>query len=359
MSEGPPPTPSQGPIFIIGSGRSGTSLLRAMLNAHPRIYLVQEASFLSYVARLPEWVSKEDKLDLYLRSFSFAWLRVPTDTIDRDASLIEIYQDLLQRLARRHGKTRWGEKNPVNTFQLPTIFESFPDARVIDMVRDPRAQTLSHTRMPWSTASYGVIVSMLARREEVLEPFKDRILRLRLEDLIADPRSVVAQALEFVGEEWDDDVLDYQNVEDKNGIPFPWLTMAHGKRRRRLGAAWKDELHPAWIRRIETSCASLMEEFGYDRAKLEREPSAWDFMRTRLTDTPERIRHAWRRTRAFARIAGRPPADAAEGQRLICNTNPRAWKRRPDWKLPDPPEIVTTDRSRESQPSCAPSSASS
>ena len=48
-----PPDPDRAPIFLIGCGRSGTSLLRSMLNAHPRIYLLQESAFFSWTGKLP------------------------------------------------------------------------------------------------------------------------------------------------------------------------------------------------------------------------------------------------------------------------------------------------------------------
>ena len=78
------PNSDDAPIFVVGTGRSGTTLLRLMLNAHPRIHLTHEASF--YVGRqfLPRRFSASDWLELYFKSFSFAWLMIHPEEVRED-----------------------------------------------------------------------------------------------------------------------------------------------------------------------------------------------------------------------------------------------------------------------------------
>ncbi len=65
------------PIFIVGTGRSGTTLLRLMRNAHPRIHLTHEASFYPGTRRpLRRAAGGQEWLDVYLRSFAFRWLGI-------------------------------------------------------------------------------------------------------------------------------------------------------------------------------------------------------------------------------------------------------------------------------------------
>ena len=83
--------------------------------------------------------------------------------------------------------------------------------------------------------------------------------------------------------------------------------------------------------------SEMMQKFGYERVTLESEPSRWIRAKSVLGEVPEILRYYARRLYTFARIIGIPPADAKEGQALICNSNPRAWELQPHWSLPDPP----------------------
>jgi hypothetical protein len=238
--------------------------------------------------------------------------------------------------AASHDKPRWGDKNPLLIESLDEIFRAFPDARVIRMMRDPRAVALSHTAMPFSTASLLLLSLMLGRRPAGIRRHADRILTVRLEDLVADRRATMARVLEFVGEAWSDAVLDHgRRGRAADGIPFPWL--AAGDEPAQRPPAWPRELSPVWIRAIEARCRETMDAYGYEPAQLAREPSALERARALVADLGEAGRFLARATRALVRIALRPELPAAEAQRLLHDLNPRAWQRHPDWRLPDPP----------------------
>ena len=140
------PDPDRAPIFVIGTGRSGTTLLRLMLNAHPRIYLTHEASFNVGSSFIPRGLSGSDWLDLYLRSFSFAWLKLDPEEVRRElpaefprSELPRAFQAVMRCKARQFGRPRYGDKTPFHSSHLKRIFRDFPDARVVHIVRDPRA----------------------------------------------------------------------------------------------------------------------------------------------------------------------------------------------------------------------------
>jgi hypothetical protein len=58
-----PQPPGDAPIFVIGTGRSGRTLLRQMLNAHPRIYITHEAFFYSYASQAKPGTSATEWLE--------------------------------------------------------------------------------------------------------------------------------------------------------------------------------------------------------------------------------------------------------------------------------------------------------
>jgi hypothetical protein len=326
------------PILVTGTGRSGTSLMRAMLDAHPRIHLAQEASFHTWMARWNR-IPPRRRWERYTASFSFAWLRVdPADLGVGDdlseADVAGLYARLLERVAGRYGKPRWGEKNPLLAPHLARLLADFPDARVIYMVRDPRACVASQVRMPWSSRSWWISAHLVRLQLERVWPHRDRVLFVKLEDLVAAPRETMARVLDFVGEDWDDAVLDHAaHVPADDGIPFPWLTPAEGRRSGGM-RSWR-ELDPAVIREIEAINERTMTGFGY--APSTAGATAWARLRARLRDLPDGLAFLWRATALALRYARRPWPDAAEGQRLVCNLNPKGWEDNPGWTLPEPP----------------------
>jgi hypothetical protein len=317
-----------------------------MLNAHPRIHLLQEASFLAWTqAWSPFRRTPAARLEFYFRSFSFAWLRLDPDEIRRRLpepltreGLLEAYRWIMREKAAQHGKTRYGEKNPLLAGHLGLLFAEFPDARVIDIVRDPRAALVSHTRMPFSTASRLLVTLHLRSNARRMARYRDRVLTVRMEDLIADSRSTMRRILDFVGEDWSEAVLDHARFADEDdGIPFPWLASARGKPTPRP-EVWPTELPPAWTRIVEARNRETMRDCGYTPARLDREPGLVEKARAMLADAPEALRYVAHMLRVWRRFGGGTPPGPAEGQCILHDANPGAWASHPDWSLPDPPE---------------------
>ena len=198
---------AKSPIFVVGTSRSGTTLLRMMLCAHPRIYLTHEASFYLWESAFP-WRkrSPEDYTRHYLQTFSFKWLRLdPRPILEKLPQPLEreqvpvLYTEIMKAKAAEYGKVRFGDKTPSHTGKLQQIFRDYPDARVVRIVRDPRGVVKSLSRMPWASRSIiaGSLHCEIERKQAAR--FKDRILAVRFEDLLADTRRVMHEVLDFVG----------------------------------------------------------------------------------------------------------------------------------------------------------------
>jgi hypothetical protein len=341
-----PPDPDQSPIFVIGTGRSGTTLLRQMLNAHPRIYLTQEASFYIGSNKVPKRFNGSDWLDLYFRSFSFAWLRVdPNDVLANlprplpREQLPDAYRAIMRCKAREFDKPRYGDKTPFHSSYLKQMYEDFPDARIVHIVRDPRPTVASLQRMPWAASSHILNNAYCFKQMREVAPFRERMHELRLEDLLADPRGVMAGVLEFVGEEWSDDVLDHsEKAPSVDMPPFPWLLTAT-KKRGTSRTSWRDQLSPQWIRQIEWRNRETMELFGYERAELEVEPSRWSRLGAVLAEIPESLRFMGRFLPLARALMSRNPPDAAHAQAKLLGLNPDAWQHYPGFVIPDRPAV--------------------
>lgn len=342
----PAPDADRAPIFIVGTGRSGSTLLRLMMCAHPRIYIAHEASFYVWEALGSKRRSAEEQLRAYFQTFSFRWLDIdPREVmaelelpLSRD-ELKLAYLAVMRVKAARYGRVRYGDKTPSHAAALGRIYEDFPDARVIHIVRDPRGTVLSLSHMPWASRSfYGNSVFVDIERAQV-EKYRDRMLQVRLEDLLAEPRDTMQRVLEFVGEPWDDAVLDHaSHIPDPNDMPpLPWLSTA-ARKRGTPRARWQD-MSPRHIRAVERLTRKCMRAHGYERAELLDEPGRLAVLWAWMSSVPEAFRFWFHYARLGLHLRTPSNCDSDETKRLLERLNPEAWPRYPGLEIPDPPPL--------------------
>jgi hypothetical protein len=190
------------PIFVVGCHRSGTTLLRLILDSHPHISCGPETLFLTEFA---ERITGERHW-AHFAHYGFPreyWLRQIAAMFDRVQS----------DYAARRGKLRWADKTPRYALSLGLIAEMFPDCQVVHLIRDGRDVVASHRRS-WgylsglkATAKWPYYVGAVRAVGRRLPP--DRYHEVRYEELVVDPKATVARLLAFLGEPWDDAVLRY------------------------------------------------------------------------------------------------------------------------------------------------------
>lgn len=341
-----PANPAAAPIFITANGRSGTTLMRYLLNAHPNIYIAEEICFHFWMAVL--FGNFRRRLYQYFQSFSYAWLRMdPQVVLDALPKQLDkrdfaaVYTKILQCKAAQYGKKRFGEKGPVLILSLDQLFRDYPDARVIYMVRDPRSVVHSHTTMPWSTASLIQANIIVRDSMRTFRSHGDRVLSVKLEELVAHTEPVMRKVLDFVGEEWSDQVLHHTDylIPDE-GIPFPWLAEA-SQRPKQKTLSWQQALSPAWIRIIEKTNRETLDAFGYTPLDLPQEPTHWQKLCAVIADLPNLALLGLHAIRVFTLLMVTPKSNARKIQMLMHSTNPGAWKQHPEWDavLPEPPPV--------------------
>ena len=150
------------PFFIVGASRSGTTMLRLLLNAHRNIGVPKELAYFERCARftnVEEWQSlgfSADDYETFVRGF-LQKKKVALEGVDigrLEKAIIEAGPPSLERpfrmtmdaWAKKEGKTTWGEKTPKNLFYADIIQEMFPDTKFIYIIRDPRAVVYSMNR---------------------------------------------------------------------------------------------------------------------------------------------------------------------------------------------------------------------
>lgn len=270
--------PGVPPFFIVGCGRSGTSLLRTMLDHHPAVCIPPEALCLIDLLR-----ARRAPIDRLRRTMLAdheirAW-GVPLDPGRYDdctsaAALIERVHELR---AEQRAKPNWGHKTPRFVRHTGLLREHFPAARFVHVVRDPRAVALSFMRSPLHRSN-PLYAARRWRRDagagrQLTDTHPERAIETRYEDLVAEPRETLARVCAFLGLDFDERTLAYhRDAADE-------LRPSHRAIHARLAAppdparihAWRDTLTPGQIRTIETIAGPLMDRFGYQR--LDPEPT--------------------------------------------------------------------------------------
>ncbi|MEZ4238054.1 MAG: sulfotransferase [Myxococcota bacterium] len=333
-----PPDPDRSPIFVVGASRSGTTLLRMMLSAHPRIHLTMEASFYIWGALYTRFRDPDRFPPYYVRTFSYRWQRVdPARVLPglprpfRFADRKLLYAAVMREQAAQHGKPRYGDKTPGHTAQLARIFADWPDARVIRTVRDPREVIGSLVRMPWASPSRILAAAMTDAERRQGARFRDRILEVRLDELLKAPRETMQRVLDHVGEPWSDQVLEHAQHAPQDLPPMPWFAAAQGERTASGPRRTRD---PVDVRLVEWLNGRGLRAQGLSPLPLDEEPGRLAVARRYLADVPLAVRGAW----TVMRMA-RAGTDHARTAALLHQLNPAAWAAAGDFAMPEPPPL--------------------
>ena len=266
------------PIFIVGAPRSGTSLLRQILNRHPSLAICDETHFFRLIwqkRRRDAFGDLSDPANRRRLVNEYVQLR-PTQRLALDGGklaerLIEegssyprLFASVLQYYAESQGKTRCGEKTPLHAFAVNTLCEWFPGAYILHIVRDPRDVVASLLRMPFGSRSVVLNARTWLQRNVAARKAShhDHYLEVRYETLVAEPAQQLTRLCRFIGEEFSPSMLiaeqtGVQRPDERDRYHAP-LTKA------RLGR-WRQELSPRQVAQIEWVVGPQLEAFGYAR----------------------------------------------------------------------------------------------
>jgi hypothetical protein len=211
------PYESQAPAIIVGgSVRSGTTLMRTILDSHPNIAGGQESWLFVY---RPNYERLAAEYDISLDALH--------DIRHRSTCLAHFIDLFFADYAERMGKPRWAEKSPGNVSSLEYIWRHFPQAKVIHMIRDGRDVVCSIDSQCDRLEDEGIIDGpnldfpqrMAMWREYVRAGLQwrgdPRYLEVRYENLVGDPETTIRGVLEFVDEPWSDDVLRAHELQSQ------------------------------------------------------------------------------------------------------------------------------------------------
>ena len=296
------------PLFIVGPSRSGTELIRSILNNHPDIFVTGETHYFddlreefSDSAQSCLSPEKARRCEDYFRALSHrpyghagdptkGWLTVEDLRAERQAcgEGSDAYFEAYCRLnAKRSGRQYWGEKTPRHIYRIPDILSRYPGARIICMVRDPRAICASYR--DWTNqggfdfekdclhrqalqneqirarSSYHIVIHCVLWRGVVNAAFgaqnrfgRKVVYLQRYEDLVGDTKNAGQSIMNWLGLELDERLLD-----------VPMHNSSFSSFSKNTGVAkepvhrWREKLSDSEIAVIQDCCGNIMNLLGY------------------------------------------------------------------------------------------------
>jgi hypothetical protein len=309
------------PVFICGHPKSGTTLLLSILDSHPQLVVYPDETFFfrGFVPVLHK-LDLEEKVSLAGRYLLHYFEETQQRPLDLDG-VPEEYRvhvgyaqmclwlaeyldntgfrhdgDLLSAailaFAQRFGALTadsryWVEKTPYNELFAPQIFEWWPQAKCIQVVREPRDIYASyhrkHPALQPEKFTRRWKASLQAGVENRERYGYDRYLILRYEDLVQEPDDVISKITAFLHIE-DDPIL---RVPTRHGVPWEGNSM-FSERFKGISAKpkgrWKKELPPLHMAVIEVMTGKLMREFNYPPEGGHRLAAAFHILRDRMRE---------------------------------------------------------------------------
>lgn len=201
--------------------------------------------------------------------------------------------NMFMQLARREGKSVWGDKTPHYILDVDTLQEIFPAARFIHVVRDGRDACLSQIkanfgpRTIFSAALYWKkCVQAGLRSEDTVQP--NQFLRIRFEDLLSDTEIGMRRVCDFLNVPFDRAVCTPSVLAYRYRKPiFRQVTKSYGTTGSIVSEntqKWKKEMSHADQEVFESLAGDLLEQLGYETHGLIRELSSAEVFKCRMRE---------------------------------------------------------------------------
>jgi len=270
------------PIFSVSAPRSGSTLLRLILDAHPRLGVpspcwMYELNY-PYLYSYGDIADKDNFRALAQDICDNKFVQNMNLGLDADGlmdaateqSFKGIYEGIHIVYAKSKGKVRWGEKSPRDCFWVDDIIRDFPDAQIVHLTRDGRDMAIdicqSEEMLPnnlyaganiWRENNTAVVNSAKNLN-------KDNYYRVRYEDLCTDPEPTLKKVCDFLGEDYDPAMLAHHETDSSKH----WSTKPnHTKIGRPINTdyceMYKTRLPENDIKTLDAFIGDLLKEFGY------------------------------------------------------------------------------------------------
>ncbi len=297
------------PIFIVGTGRSGTTLLASLLDRHSAIACGPETAFFQFarptvqrrIVDDPKWPEQavrflsgidRERAGNVLNAYGLTADEVRRALRRKPRSIRSVLEAITEPYAKSQGKRRWAEKTPAHVMHVHELRRLWPDSRIVRVVRDPRGVVASRANVPFGPRSAVGSAYLWKRQDEAARGFfqtDPRSAVVRYEDLVADPEHTLRGICTLLGEAYEPQMLEVTDGAHvvAEGETWKW----------RVGApidtsrvdAWRDELSTIDQDRVALVCADGMRRNGYEGWRRAKGIFRVHRLDTRLMDVAELI----------------------------------------------------------------------
>jgi hypothetical protein len=289
--------------FVVGVSRSGTTLLRLMLDAHPDLTIPAETHFIPKVANVvdraieegaPTEVVRERALEAMTGHPRWGDFRLEEadvrSRIERHDPLTagDAIRSFYEACAALEGKPRWGDKSPPYTYKAPRIQRALPEAHFIHIIRDGRDVALSLSEVSWGTDDVAEAAKKWASevrkaRKRAKNLARGTYMEVHYEDLVTDPEPVLRRISDFAELPWDDAMLNYteraqermRGEMERTLKPLGGGTITAEERTRQhqllferpsasRAGRWRTEMSPENRKAFESVAGGLLKKLGYE-----------------------------------------------------------------------------------------------
>ncbi|MEA2555186.1 MAG: hypothetical protein QOI60_517 [Actinomycetota bacterium] len=270
----------QAPFFIVGCGRSGTTMLRLVFDAHPDVAMPMESHFIDQLANRWGAFAPAGRLDhdALFHALKRHLRRMQIDEAEarrRVTALVnpgvtDVVEAIFRVYADANGKRRWADKTPGYVVTMPLLADLWPDAKFVHLIRDGRDVALSYLdqpfgpkRVPDAAQLWRRRVSIGRRNGAVLGP--SRYLEVRYEEIVADPQARLAELCDFLDLRFDPAMLDFH--ERSEAVLPGKLDRWRGLFEPIQGGMrdWRTTMPRAMVRRFEAAAGALLSDLDYER----------------------------------------------------------------------------------------------
>jgi LPS sulfotransferase NodH len=251
-----PPLDTQ-PVFLVGAQRSGSTLLRVMLNSHPEIAFPRLREIELALQLVHDDGSHADLETIHARLQTNIRAEESHLVIDERLPLRDLLNSLLGQARAESGKR----------FVMATVHRDFdripvlwPDAKLVFLVRDPRDVVRSYIQLGWGRSPYTTLEPWV-RAHRAWQDLQEQVpaslrLEVQYERLIRDAVPELSRICEFIGTEYDEAIFDY--VANSSFEPPD----------RALTEQWRRKLSDRDIQLTELRAGDLLRHYGYPPSGL-------------------------------------------------------------------------------------------
>jgi len=277
------------PLILLGVSRSGTTMLRVVLDRSPGIAIPDESFFVPLLARRHRGRVDPERFleDVGRISTIAAWglsrddvaprLRRGMETGEAIAAIYEAY-------AAKEAKPRWGDKTPMYMRHVSLLDRLFPEAQYVHLIRDGRDAAVSFLQMPegtytrtWAHPERAAEFACLWRTEvSAARSLGGRVgpgryCEIRYEELVSETERAVQEVCSFAAIPFERAMVDFAGSVDVSGKPHQQRLLEPA----RPGVRdWRAELRAEDARAFEDVAGELLAELGYELVDPPARPPA-------------------------------------------------------------------------------------